>query len=89
MLLLNPTITNRSDPHTTSLLKVWTAGVIGGLASWIVSAPTELIKCRTQLQSEGPSSWSVAKDVWLRDGVKGLYLGGGVTSIRDAVGYGF
>ena len=88
-LLLDPTITNVSHLHTVSLLKIWIAGAVGGLVSWIVSAPTELIKCKTQLHPEGLSTWSVAKEVWRRDRVKGFYLGGGVTSIRDAVGYGF
>lgn len=72
-----------------SLLKVWCAGAAGGLASFIVSAPTELIKCRAQVSTGTTSSWSIARDVWKREGVRGLYHGGGITSVRDAVGYGF
>ncbi|KAH7410002.1 mitochondrial carrier domain-containing protein [Phaeosphaeria sp. MPI-PUGE-AT-0046c] len=80
------------DPLTapTSFSKIWLAGATGGLASFVVSAPTELIKCRAQVATErGTSSWSIARDIWRKEGVRGLYFGGGITSVRDAVGYGF
>jgi solute carrier family 25 (mitochondrial carnitine/acylcarnitine transporter), member 20/29 len=103
------------DPKSTpsspsnSLYKVWAAGAVGGLATFVVSAPTELIKCRTQVVRDaavaassnfarhqhphvpsGPtSSIGIAKNIWKHQGLRGLYFGGGVTSIRDAVGYGF
>ncbi|KAF2101877.1 mitochondrial carrier [Rhizodiscina lignyota] len=88
-----------SNPH--SLGRVWAAGALGGLATWVVSAPTELVKCRAQVLGDGvgggiegggrsgTNSWSIAKDIWRREGVPGLYFGGAVTSVRDAVGYGF
>jgi solute carrier family 25 carnitine/acylcarnitine transporter 20/29 len=77
-----------------SLAKIWVAGAVGGLASFIVSAPTELIKCRTQVSGTtnahgSQTSLTIAKEIWARNGVRGLYFGGGVTSVRDAVGYGF
>ena len=79
-----------SSEQPNSLSKVWFAGATGGLASFIVSAPTELIKCRAQVSTDRhTSSWSIAKDTWRREGVGGLYYGGGITSVRDAVGYGF
>jgi len=100
---------------------------VGGLATWIVSAPTEVVKCRVQVRAgwaggsgndrvdgsgndrvgasgverrgigvgvgeggrQGGSSWQVAKELWRRGGIRALYWGGGVTSVRDAVGYGF
>ena len=78
------------------------AGAIGGLATFVVSTPTELVKCRAQVQTidgEGrnerkkpmaQSSWGIAKQLWVeRGGLRGWYVGGGVTSVRDAVGYGF
>lgn len=69
------------------------AGVLAGLATFVISAPTELVKCRAQLVSStapGPSSsWSIARQTVRLHGVVGLYQGGVVTSIRDAVGYGF
>lgn len=89
---------------TTNLCATWLAGAAGGLATWVVSTPTELVKCRAQVQPSpvngsltktttptptSSSSWAIAKQVWRREGLRGLYLGGGVTAVRDAVGYGF
>ncbi|MCJ1404080.1 hypothetical protein MMC11_007305 [Xylographa trunciseda] len=87
--LLDPSITDSTQLQETSLFKIWSAGAFGGLATWVVSAPTELIKCRAQLNQEGLSSWLVAKEVWRHGGLRGFYFGGGVTSVRDTVGYGF
>ncbi|KAH6614713.1 mitochondrial carrier domain-containing protein [Chaetomium sp. MPI-SDFR-AT-0129] len=36
----------------TNLLTTWLAGAVGGLATWVVSAPTELVKCRAQLRGQ-------------------------------------
>ncbi|KAI0382576.1 solute carrier family 25 member 45 [Hypomontagnella monticulosa] len=72
-----------------SLWATWFAGAIGGLATWVVSTPTELIKCRAQLSSPPASSWSIAKQVLKTEGVRGLYFGGVVTALRDSIGYGF
>lgn len=74
----------------TNFGNVFLAGATGGLASFIVSAPTELIKCRAQIAHDSrTTSWTVARDTWRTEGLRGLYYGGGITSIRDAVGYGF
>ncbi|RYO85099.1 hypothetical protein DL766_004026 [Monosporascus sp. MC13-8B] len=81
---INSALGLSSNPWTT-----WFAGAIGGLATWFVSAPTELIKCRAQLASPPVSSWTIARDVLRRDGVRGLYFGGVVTALRDSIGYGF
>lgn len=74
----------------------WThflAGAIAGLATFVISTPTELIKCRAQTVSETASSevssWSIARQTLKQSGIQGLYEGGVVTSLRDAVGYGF
>lgn len=89
-MLLDPSVIDPTNPTGTSLNKIWLAGAAGGLASWIVSSPTELVKCRAQLSSQGEvSSWTIAKDIYRRQGFKGLYFGGAITSIRDSVGYGF
>lgn len=76
-------------PQEPSQASIWAAGALGGFATFVVSAPTELVKCQAQVSSPPRSSWQVTKDVWRADGVRGMYLGGGVTSVRDAVGYGF
>ncbi|KAF2631429.1 mitochondrial carrier [Macroventuria anomochaeta] len=88
----NRTLTLLGDSPATpnSFAKVFLAGATGGFASFVVSAPTELIKCRAQVSTEiNATSWSIAKQIWAKDGIRGLYYGGGITSIRDAVGYGF
>jgi len=72
-----------------SLFKVWGAGAVGGLATFVVSAPTELVKCRAQVALNPVSSWAIARDTWRQEGIRGLYYGGAITSVRDAVGYGF
>ncbi|KAK4146648.1 mitochondrial carrier domain-containing protein [Dichotomopilus funicola] len=41
-----------SGGRGTNLLTTWLAGAVGGLATWVVSAPTELVKCRAQLRGQ-------------------------------------
>lgn len=86
LALLSPT-----DPTTTppSLTHVFLAGTLSGLATFSLSTPTELIKCRAQLSPSHRSSWRVARDTFRAEGVRGFYRGGAVTAWRDAVGYGF
>ncbi|KAF9582499.1 hypothetical protein BGW38_000130 [Lunasporangiospora selenospora] len=103
------------DPYSTTtaaaavvaaqpLSHVFTAGFVAGVACFLVSTPTELVKCRAQViaASLDPNSsaaaqrailgesgsWKVTKDVVRRFGFKGLYQGGWVTILRDAPGYG-
>ncbi|KAI4945178.1 hypothetical protein J4E91_008156 [Alternaria rosae] len=84
------TLLHDSPASPTNYSKVFLAGATGGLASFVVSAPTELVKCRAQVATNATTtSWSVARDVWRAEGIRGLYYGGGITSVRDAVGYGF
>lgn len=87
---LDPSITDPTSPKGVPLFKVWLAGAAGGIASWVISSPTELIKCRAQLSRDrGVSSWSIASDIIRQNGLRALYYGGAITSIRDSVGYGF
>ena len=83
-------VTLSDDPSSpSSLSKTFVAGALGGLATFLVSAPTELIKCRAQVSGTQTSSWAIATELWRDRGLRGLYWGGGVTSLRDSVGYGF
>ena len=79
---------NGSVAAPPSLLTVWTAGAVGGLATWVVSTPSELVKCRTQVSNSG-SSLRIAQEILRTEGVRGLYFGGVVTALRDSIGYGF
>ncbi|KAK4108229.1 mitochondrial carrier [Canariomyces notabilis] len=63
--LLNDIIFTPSNPASpssssggpgTSLCATWLAGAAGGLATWVVSTPTELVKCRAQLLEPPPPS---------------------------------
>lgn len=77
------------DTGRPPVWSIWTAGALGGLVTFFVSAPTELVKCRAQVSNPPQSSLRVVRSLWEAGGLRGLYLGGGITSIRDAVGYGF
>ncbi|KAF8250091.1 mitochondrial carrier, partial [Wilcoxina mikolae CBS 423.85] len=76
------------SPHSPT--STFTAGALAGLTTFFVSTPTEVVKLRAQL-SQPPlsSSWAITQDLIATHGIKGLYIGGGVTALRDAVGYGF
>ncbi|EED17525.1 mitochondrial carrier protein, putative [Talaromyces stipitatus ATCC 10500] len=88
---LDPSVINPTNlDANVSLMNIWLAGAAGGMASWVISSPTELVKCRTQLsRNQNISSWTVFRDILRVQGVRGLYFGGLITSIRDSVGYGF
>ncbi|EAW06917.1 putative mitochondrial carrier protein [Aspergillus clavatus NRRL 1] len=90
LMFMDSSIRDPTNPTGVSLSKIWIAGAAGGVASWTVSSPTELIKCRAQLDTRpGISSWTVAKDILRTRGLTGLYFGGVITCARDAIGYGF
>lgn len=86
---------NRSEAALHEMLPVnrslttWLAGAIGGLATWAVSTPTEVIKCRAQAATVPISSSVVARRILQHEGIRGLYFGGTVTALRDSIGYGF
>ncbi|KFA60268.1 hypothetical protein S40285_08043 [Stachybotrys chlorohalonatus IBT 40285] len=80
---------NRALSTKDSLWATWGAGALGGLATWAVSTPTELVKCRAQLSAASRSSWTIAQRVWRTEGIRGFYFGGAVTALRDSIGYGF
>lgn len=89
-----PSHTSPNSTQSTTGSNLWTtfiAGAIGGLATWVVSTPTELIKCRAQLSANPQtSSWDITKRILRTEGgIRGLYFGGTVTALRDSVGYGF
>ncbi|KAJ9492451.1 hypothetical protein VN97_g778 [Penicillium thymicola] len=87
---LDGSVTDPTNPVGVSAYNIWLAGAAGGLASWSISSPTEFIKCRAQLDRRPEvSSWAVAKDIFRTRGWRGLYFGGGITSARDSIGYGF
>ena len=93
---------NSAQPQTYSypLWNHFVAGAAAGFATFFISAPTEYIKCRAQVMTdpiqsdaqrrvESQSSFKIAVQTLRERGIRGLFLGGTVTSVRDAIGYGF
>jgi solute carrier family 25 carnitine/acylcarnitine transporter 20/29 len=66
----------------------------GALQSLLLS-PVELIKIRLQLQNtnqskeSGTSPSKVAKNIWRKEGLRGIYRGLGITVMRDVPSHGF
>jgi solute carrier family 25 (mitochondrial carnitine/acylcarnitine transporter), member 20/29 len=79
---------NNSPPPSTSFWTAWVGGAVGGLATWVVSTPTELIKCQAQFSSSS-TSLAVTREILQYEGFRGLYLGGVATALRDSIGFGF
>ncbi|KAK9479523.1 mitochondrial carrier domain-containing protein [Lipomyces japonicus] len=84
-------------PSLPELAKIFTAGTVAGLGTVAVSAPTEIIKCRAQATHghitsgtgiAGKSSWTVCKEIYAHEGLRGFFKGGLVTGLRDGFGYG-
>ncbi|CAG8481037.1 7603_t:CDS:2 [Paraglomus occultum] len=79
-----------------TLTEVYVSGFGAGVACFLASTPTELVKCKTQVLRERKpkdgvrdqtTSWSVFKTVLRQEGIRGLFQGGWITIIRDAPGY--
>lgn len=60
-------------------------------SSVAISINVQRVKCRAQLlpRHHTPSSLSIIRDIYRSRGVRGLYFGGLITSLRDSIGYGF
>ena len=81
------------------------SGAVAGLATFFISTPTEVVKCRAQVAEsshppgssrgssgppgKSPNSWTIARGILVKEGVRGFFVGGAVTALRDAIGYGF
>ncbi|KAF9125134.1 hypothetical protein BGW39_007637 [Mortierella sp. 14UC] len=99
-----PSLNTTAGEALQPLSHVFAAGFVAGVACFLVSTPTELVKCRAQVIASRldptssaaaqkailseSGSWHVTKDVIRRFGLRGLYQGGWVTILRDAPGYG-
>ena len=70
-------------------------GVGTGALQSLLLSPVELVKIRLQLRhtshltepQKGPVM--VAKNIWRKEGLRGIYRGLGITVIRDAPSHGF
>ncbi|KAF8388989.1 hypothetical protein HHK36_025673 [Tetracentron sinense] len=81
---------NSMDPPSYKGVAI--GGVGTGALQSLLLCPVELVKIRLQLQTiehlrEGPMS--VAKNIWRREGLRGIYRGLTITMLRDAPAHGF
>ncbi|KAI8330057.1 mitochondrial carrier domain-containing protein [Chlamydoabsidia padenii] len=74
--------------HPASLSQVYLAGCGAGMACYLFSTPTDLIKIQAQMSRTNKTTYQVAKDIFRRNGLRGFYQGGWITLIRDAPSYG-
>ncbi|RAL11548.1 putative mitochondrial carrier protein [Aspergillus homomorphus CBS 101889] len=77
------------------------AGSVAGTISSVVTTPIDVVKTRMMLaatssssqsedrkQKRGPSAWAVGKEVYRREGVKGLFRGGALRAFWTAISFG-
>ncbi|CAL5210706.1 unnamed protein product [Lathyrus oleraceus] len=84
-----------SAKHPPSYKSVALGGIGTGALQSLLLSPVELIKIRLQLQNTNQSKESttrsptkVAKNIWRKEGLRGIYRGLGITVIRDAPSHG-
>lgn len=81
-----------SKGRELKFLELYLCGGIAGFASSFVSTPVEHLRIRMQTQSKVTPLYSgsldCAKQVYKKYGIKGLFRGGTITTIREIVGYG-
>ncbi|KAG2180019.1 hypothetical protein INT43_003806, partial [Umbelopsis isabellina] len=82
-----------SDPtslgvYPPSLSQVFVAGCGAGIACFLLSTPTDLVKIQAQMHRGHRSTMQVARDIFRRGGITGFFQGGMITITRDAPSYG-
>ncbi|CDZ98022.1 Mitochondrial carrier protein [Phaffia rhodozyma] len=88
MSLIAPPLTE-GQTRTPNLTSYLVAGCVSGIVASTINAPTELVKIKQQsfTTSHPPSTVSIARDIFKRSGIKGLYRGFQSCWLRD-LGYG-
>eukprot|EP00126_Sphaerothecum_destruens_P015109 Sdes_comp9027_c0_seq1m453 len=72
-----------------TLLQHWNAGMVAGVATTIIMAPGERIKCLLQTQSsQFKGTWDCMKYVYREGGIRGVFRGSVPTLLRDVPGSG-
>lgn len=82
--------THRSFSEPDFLAAYFLAGASAGLAQTPVCSPIELAKTRLQLQSSNKLSGPIKclKDIYRREGLRGIFSGLGITFLREIPSYG-
>ncbi|KAM0902460.1 hypothetical protein ACQ4PT_019283 [Festuca glaucescens] len=81
--------TSTSEPP--SYTSVALAGVGTGALQTLILSPVELVKIRLQLEAAGQrhrGPADMARDIFRREGLRGIYRGLAVTALRDAPSHG-
>ncbi|KAF1328320.1 hypothetical protein FI667_g7002, partial [Globisporangium splendens] len=82
------------SPQDPALPSIVYAGLIGGFCQTAAVTPTDLIKCRLQVQDGHASSHyrgpvDCIKHIYARNGLRGLFLGYPITLLREVPSFGF
>ncbi|GAA5963303.1 hypothetical protein JCM21900_006549 [Sporobolomyces salmonicolor] len=83
---------DRQDPN--ALHRVFLAGASAGAACSILETPIEVVKTRAQTESSsGPNqpklgSFRIARLIAAKEGLRGFYVGGGMTALHDGFSSG-
>jgi solute carrier family 25 S-adenosylmethionine transporter 26 len=64
------------------------AGGAGAVAA-VVTTPVDVVKTRVMLgEAEEKGAWKVGRDIWKREGIRGLFRGGALRGVWTMVGSG-
>ena len=80
---------------STTAMNVIISGSFGGLIKCIVLVPTDLIKCKMQVDQAGSGrkakysgTLDCLRKVYMAEGIRGLFKGFGVTTLREVPAFG-
>ena len=82
-LLASPAITKTLSPAVIGFV----AGAGGGAAQAIVMAPTSFLVTATTASKDGQSVLAAAREVWSREGLRGIYRGSSAVAARQATNW--
>ena len=92
---LQPQLDFKGCDTTRTAISVFLSGSFGGLLKCVVLVPTDLIKCKMQVDQAGygkhrkySGAFDCASQVYSREGLSGLYRGFGVTTLREVPAFG-
>ena len=79
----------RTPGKELTLAQHWNAGMLAGVATTVIMAPGERIKCLLQTSGDKyKSTWDCMKAVYREGGIRGVYRGSAATLLRDVPGTG-
>ena len=92
---LQPQVNFNGGDSTRTAISVFLSGSFGGLLKCVVLVPTDLVKCKMQVDQAGygkrrkySGAFDCASQVYSKEGMSGLYRGFGVTTLREVPAFG-